>query len=179
MTRTTVEDTDATAPMTESDNGPNRGDIPSFDDDEDNELTSGDGNHSGDGPDTDDRYTTNKPQRVVPQDDTNMLPVNNVNSFNSTITNPTDSWNADDTTTTTSTTTTTTVAATTTTTTTTTTEKVTAATEASTTAQPSTTTESPTSAPPLSPTQSFVDQGTSNTVIIIFYLYTLHVSHIG
>lgn len=166
--------------MTESDNGPNRGDIPSFDDDEDNELTSGDGIHSGDGPDTDDRYTTNKPQRVVPQDDTNMLPVNNVNSFNSTITNPTDSWNAaGDSTTTTSTTTTTVAAATTTkTTTTTTTAEATAATQPSTTAQPSTTTESPTSAPPLSPTQSFVDQGTSNTVIIFyFFLHTARISY--
>jgi len=166
----TEEDTDSTAPMTVSDSGPNRGDIPSNDDDEDNGLTSGDGNHSGDGPDTDDRYTTNKPRPIGLQDDNNIM----LNGFNLTITLPPDSGITGDLTTTTTTTTTSTAATITTTTTTTTT--ATAATQPSTTAQPSTTTESPTSAPPLSPTQLFVDPVTSNTVI--FYFYT-RVSHIG
>lgn len=176
MTRTSEEDTDVTVPMTVPGNGPNRGDIPSNDDDEDNDLTSGDGNHSGDGPDTDDHYTTNKPRLIDSQDD--LLSINNLNVINLTVTPRTDSQTIGDSTTTTSTTTTTTTIpdTTITTRTTTTTTTTTAATQPSTASEPTTTTESPTSAPPPSPTQLSVDQGTSNTVI--FYFYTL-ASRIG
>ncbi|KAF0771781.1 basement membrane-specific heparan sulfate proteoglycan core protein-like [Aphis craccivora] len=164
VTRTTDEDADTTISMTVPDSGPNRGDISSLDDDEDNNLTSGDGNHSGDGPDTDDRYTTNKPRLVVPQDE--LLSRDNVNGFNLTIHIPTNSVTED------SITTTSTAATTVTTTTTTTTS-----TQSSTVAQTSTTTtETPTSAAPLSPSQLFVDQGTSNILlpIILFYLIEIN-----
>ncbi|XP_050052982.1 basement membrane-specific heparan sulfate proteoglycan core protein-like isoform X1 [Aphis gossypii] len=149
VTRTTDGDADTTISMTVPDSGPNRGDISSLDDDEDNDLTSGDGNHSGDGPDTDDRYTTNKPRIAVPQDE--LLSRDNVNGFNLTIHIPTNSVTED------SITTTSTAATTVTTTTTTTTS-----TQPSTVAQTfTTTTETPTSAAPLSPSQLFVDQGTT------------------
>ncbi|XP_060879808.1 basement membrane-specific heparan sulfate proteoglycan core protein isoform X7 [Metopolophium dirhodum] len=159
VTRTSEEDTDVTVPMTVPGSGPNRGDIPSNDDDEDNDLTSGDGNHSGDGPDTDDHYTTNKPIKL--QDD--LLSMNNLNVINLTMTPHTDSRTTGDSTTTTSTTTTTTTTTIpdTTITTRTTTTTTTAATRPSTASEPSTTTESPTSAPPPSPTQLSVDQGTT------------------
>lgn len=168
MTRTSDEDTDVTVPMTVPDSGPNRGDIPSMDDDEDNDLTSGDGNHSGDGPDTDDRYTTNKPRPIEFQDD--VLSMNNLNFNNLTGTTSPDSRITGDSTTTTSTTTTTTTtpAATIETRTTT-----TAATQPSTADEPTTTTELPTSAPPL--TRLLVDQGTSNTVIFYFYTRGAHI----
>ncbi|XP_029344965.1 basement membrane-specific heparan sulfate proteoglycan core protein isoform X9 [Acyrthosiphon pisum] len=157
VTRTSEEDTDVTVPMVVPDSGPNRGDIPSVDDDEDNDLTSGDGNHSGDGPDTDDHYTTNKPRPIEVEDD--LVSMNNLNVVNLTITPPLDSQTTGDSNTTTSTTTSTTTTPDTTISTTTTT--TTAATQPSTAAEPSTTTESPTSAPPLSPTQLSVDQGTT------------------
>lgn len=180
MTRTSEEDTDVTVPMTVPDSGPNRGDIPSTDDDEDNDLTSGDGNHSGDGPDTDDLaimiVTTNKPRPIEFQDDVFPLINRSINVIHLPTALPADSQTTGDSTTTSSTTTTTTTIPDTTITTRTTTTTTTAATEPSTAAEPSTTTKSPTSSPPLSPTQLSVDEGTSNTVI--FYFYTL-ASRIG
>lgn len=152
--------------MTVPDSGPNRGDISSLDDDEDNDLTSGDGNHSGDGPDTDDRYTTNKPRLVGAQDE--LLSRDNVNGFNLTIRIPTNSVIENFITTAS---TAATIVTTTTTTTT--------STEPSTVAQTSTTTtETPTSAAPLSPSHLFVDQGTSNILLpIILFYFNTHISH--
>jgi hypothetical protein len=75
VTRATEEDVDPTLPMTESFSVPKRGDT-TIEDDEDDSLTSGDGDQSGDGPEPDDslRFPEKEESNLIVQGSDKTVP---------------------------------------------------------------------------------------------------------